>query len=91
MTNLQDIIPDREIIKLQNEECLGLVYESWVVAHPVFSDQVETLLEKGFMVSTSIKGELIVNKQLNPSPEKLHENKQFWRTLHKTLSRKGLA
>lgn len=83
--NVQDIIPDREIIKMKNVEFAGLEYEEWRVEHPVFSDQIETLLENGYMVSTNHKGELIVMKQLNPSPVQLQQNKYFWNRLTEAI------
>lgn len=83
--NLQDIIPDREIVKMKNQEFAGIEYEQWRVAIPIFSDQIETLLENGFMVSILSKGEVTVTKQLNPSPRNLQQNKQFWKTLKNTL------
>ena len=79
MKTLRDIIPDREIIQHQNEEFAGIEYECYVVDTPVYGDQVETLLENGFMVSILNDGKVTINKQLNPSPEKLQENKRFWR------------
>lgn len=79
MKNIQDIISCREIIKLQNQEFAGLEYECWNVGLPVFSDQVKTLLENGFMVSMLHDGMITVNKELNPSPVKLQRNKNFWR------------
>ena len=90
MKNLQDIIPDREIIKMQNQEFAGIEYEQWNISLPVFSDQVETLLENGFMVSMLEDNHVTINKQLNPSPEKLHQNKQFWNTLKTTIDLEGL-
>lgn len=84
--NIQDIIPDREIIQMKNEEFAGLEYEFWEVSLPVFSDQVETLLENGFMVSMVRENRITVNRQLNPSPEKLHENKQFWKQFNEALN-----
>lgn len=89
MRNIQDIIPDREIIKMQNEEFAGLEYEVWNVQIPLFGDRIETLLENGFMVSMLESDKVNVCKQLNPSPEKLYENKQFWNELKTTLGVEG--
>ncbi len=83
--NLQDIIPDREIVKLKNQEFAGLEYEQWRIGIPVWGDQIEDLLENGYTVAVLSEGEVIVNKQLNPSPEKLRQNKQFWDSLNKAL------
>lgn len=83
--NIQDIIPDREIIKMQNQEFAGLEYEVWNVSLPVFGDQIQTLLEHGFDVSMLEENKVHVTKQLNPSPEKLHENRMFWKELKEAL------
>lgn len=81
MKNLQDIIKDREIVKLENDEFANLTYEKWRVGHPIFADQIETLLENGFMCSTGYEGEFFVQRQLNPSPTQIMDNKKFWRGL----------
>ena len=52
---------------------------------PLFGDRVEQLLENGFMVSILESDKVNVCKQLNSSPEKLYENKQFWKQLMKEL------
>ncbi len=83
--NLQDIIPDREIVKLKNQEFAGIEYEQWRIGVPVWGDQVEDLLENGYMVSIMTEGEVIVNKQLPTSPDNLRMNKQFWNSLNKAL------
>ena len=83
--NIRDIIPDRKITKRKNEEFMGLEYECWDVQIPLFGDKVEKLLENGFMVSILQSGKVNVCKQLNSSPEKLYENKQFWKQLMKEL------
>ena len=85
MKNIQDIIPDREIIKMKNSEFEGIEYESWNVGLPIFSDQMERLLENGFMVSVLDKGFVHVDKQLTPSPTNLRENKEFWNEFRKTV------
>jgi len=85
LKNIYDIIPDRKIIKLKNQEFAGLKYEQWSVEVPIFGDQVETLLENGYMLSIMGDGEVIINKQLNPSPEELRFNKQFWNNLNEAL------
>ena len=58
----------------------------WDVQIPLFGDKVEKLLENGFMVSILQSGKvtMCVN-ELNSSPEKLYENKQFWKQLMKEL------
>ena len=86
MKNIQDIIPDREIIKMQNEEFAGIKYESWEVETPVWSDQVETLLENGFMVSMIKPNIVTVNKPMNISCSDLSSNKQFWRDLNEAVN-----
>jgi hypothetical protein len=86
MKYLRDIIPDRRIIQCKNQEFAGLEYEEWKVGLPVFSDQIETLLENGCMVSIISDGIVTVDKQLNPSPQKLQENKHFWRELKATTA-----
>lgn len=84
--NIQDIIPDREVVKLKNQEFAGLEYEQWRIGIPIFSDQVETLLENGYMLSIMSKGEVIVNRLLNPSPDALKQNKEFWNNLGEALN-----
>lgn len=81
MKNIQDIIPDREIIKMKNEEFAGIEYEVWNVQIPLFGDRVQTLLENGFDVSMLESDKVNVVRKITPSPEKLHENKQFWKKL----------
>ncbi len=83
--NIQDIIPDREIVKLQNQEFEGIEYVQWRIGVQGWGDQVEDLLENGYMLSIMSEGEVIVNKQLNTSPEALRQNKQFWNNLNKAL------
>ena len=83
--NLQDIIPDRDIVKLKNQEFAGIEYEQWRIGVPIWGDQVEDLLENGYMLSIMTEGEVIVNKPTNTSPEKLRQNKQFWNNLNKAL------
>ena len=83
--NIQDIIPDREIVKLKNQEFAGLEYEQWRVGIPVWGDQVETLLENGYMLSIMSEGEVIVNRLLNPSPEALKQNKEFWKSFERLI------
>lgn len=89
MKNLQDIIPDREIVKMKNIDFWGIEYYSWRVAHPVYSDQVEELLENGYMVSTDYDGNFMVNKQLHPSPTDIQLNKRIWRNLSETIQKAG--
>lgn len=86
MQNIQDIIPDREIIKMKNEEFAGIQYETWHVSLPVYGDQIEKLLESGFLVSVVYVNCVTVSKALNPSPEKLHKNKHFWNELEKGIT-----
>lgn len=86
MKNLQDIIPDRKITKLPNVEFAGIQYEEYNVETPVWSDQIQTLLENGYMVFACGGNHVVVNKALNPSPHALHQNKQFWRALNEALS-----
>ncbi len=83
--NIQDIIPDRTIIKMKNEEFAGITYESYNVSLPIFSDQVERLLENGYMVSMLREGHVHVNKQTNTSPAKLRENKNFWNEFNEAI------
>jgi len=87
--NIQDIIPDREIVKLKNQEFAGLEYEQWRIGVPIWGDQVETLLENGYMLSIMTEGEVIVNRLLTTSPKKLRENKEFWNSLNKALDGKN--
>jgi hypothetical protein len=84
--NIQDIIPDREIIKMKNDEFAGIEYETWHVQLPLYGDRIETLLENGFLVSVIYQNCVTVSKALNPSPEKLHENKMFWNELKSALN-----
>jgi len=86
LINIQDIIPDREIIKMENMEFAGIHYEAWNVSLPLFGDTIEKLLEHGFIVSMLEPYKVNVCRQLNPSPENLSENKEFWRSLTRILS-----
>jgi len=70
---------------MKNEELFGLEYESWNVSLPIFSDQIETLLENGYMVSMLYPNTIHVSKQLNPSPTNLQQNKRFWNRLEEVL------
>ena len=70
---------------MQNDEFAGLTYAHWKVSLPIFSDQVETLLENGFMVSMLNTKFVTINKKLNTSPEKLRENKHFWTEFKNSL------
>ncbi len=83
--NLQDIIKDREITQLPKQELLGISYDSWEVKPPLFGDQVETLLENGYMVSMLKNGKINIEFELTPSPEQLRGNKIFWRSLSEAL------
>lgn len=89
MKNIQDIIPDRKIIKMKNQGFAGIDYEEWSVSLPIFGDQVETLLENGYSVSILEESYITVTKPLNPSPEKLQQNKAFWNELKTTLGVDG--
>ena len=72
---------------MKNIDFWGMEYNSWRVQHPVYSDQVETLLENGYLVSTDYDGNFIVNKQLHPSPTDLQQNKRIWRSLFSALDK----
>ena len=85
MKNIRDIIPDREIIKHRNMKFAGREYECWKVSTPVWADQVESLLENGYMVSMLEDGIVTIDRQLNASPEDISSNKNFWRKLSQTL------
>ena len=41
--NLQDIIPDREIVKLQNQEFAGIEYEQWRIGVPIWGEDEEEI------------------------------------------------
>ncbi len=82
---LQDILKDREITELDPQELLGIHYKCWSVKPPLFGDQVETLLENGYMVSMQKNGEINIDIELTPSPEQLRENKRFWNDLTEAL------
>lgn len=84
--NIQDIIPDREIIKLQNEEMFGFVYEMWSVGLPVYADQVERLVENGYLVAMLHENYITISKQLNPSPNDLSNNKRILNNIFKVFS-----
>jgi len=83
--NIQDIIPDRYIIKQDNISFAGLDYEVWKVQPPIFSDQVETLLENSYMLFIDDRREIFIEKLINPSPKQLQENKHFWRELRNKI------
>ena len=84
-SNIEDIIRDREITRLPNQELLGISYECWEVDPPVYADQVEKLLENGYMVSMLKNGTINIEFELTPSPEQLRENKRFWNDLTEAL------
>ena len=83
--NIKNILFDKEIIRMKNEEFWGIDYEVWNVQIPLLNHQVENLLENGFMVSMLESDKVTICKRINPSPEKLHENKQLWRQLREEL------
>ena len=76
--NLQDIIPDREIFRVHNQHFEGIEYETYRVDTPIYSDQVQELLENGFDLFVGGTKHVIINKKLTPNPEKLRQNKEFW-------------
>jgi len=84
--NLQDIIRDREIIKIHNQEFQGIHYEQWNVSLPIFSDQIEDLLKNGFIVSVLEKDKVNICRKLNSSPDQIEQNKQFCRSLESALN-----
>ena len=84
--NIQDIIRDREIIELEIIEFVGLSYRQWEVQPPIYGDQVESLLENGFMLWIDDERRIIVQKPINPSPEQVMQNKFFWRRLGESLN-----
>ena len=49
--NIKNILFDKEIIRMKNENFWGIDYEVWNVQIPLLNHQVENLLENGFMVS----------------------------------------
>ena len=91
MKNIQDIIPDREIIKQDNLTFAGLDYEVWKVEPPIFSDQVEQLLENRFMLFIDDRREIFVERLINSSPDVIMQNKKFWRKVNEVLDDKREA
>lgn len=83
--NIEDIIKDRRIIYLPDIELLGISYKCWEVEAPVYGDQIETLLENGYMVSMLKNGTINIEFELTPSPEQLRENKRFWNDLNEAI------
>jgi hypothetical protein len=83
--NIQDIVKDRTIIKMQNQSFASLDYEVWEVELPVYFDVVESLLENGFLVSMVKPNRVMVARQIPASPKQIQENKNFWRELTKEL------
>ena len=83
--NIKNILFDKEIIRMKNEEFWGIEYEVWTVQILLLNHQVENLLENGFMVSMLESDKVNICKRINPSPEKLHYNKQLWRQLREEL------
>lgn len=79
---LQDIIPDRKIVKLKNLSFGGLEYENYRVEPPIWADQIETLLENGFIIFIGGDGKVFINKLISPSPDQLSQNKHFLRMLN---------
>ena len=83
---LRSILKDRKIQEKPTLEFAGLQYQTWTVEPNLFSDQVETLLENGFMLS--IQGLVVtINKQLPSSPQQLKINKDFWRDFNGAIDR----
>lgn len=83
--HLQSILKDRKIQEKPIQEFAGIQYQTWTVEPNLWADQIETLLENGFMVS--IHGLVVtINKQLPSSPQQLKANKDFWRELKKVLT-----
>lgn len=91
MKNIQDIIPDREIVQQKPQEFMGISYNVWRVGIPIFSDQVEKLLESGYHLFISGLGHVFVIRQLNPSPEQLRENREFWHNLTNRIEDQSYA
>ena len=83
--NIQDIIGSEHLTKREMEEFAGLQYDTWMVKPPIFSDQVETLLENGYMISFMSSYAIVINKKLNASPESITSNKKFWRELSEAI------
>jgi len=83
--NIQDVVKDRTIIKMQNQRFASLDYEFWEVELPVYSDVVESLLENGFLVSMVKPNRVLVARRISASPKQIQENKNFWRDLTKEL------
>ena len=82
--DIYEVVPDREIRRQKTVEVLGEHYEQWIIDGNVWGDQVENLLENGFMVSM-LNHEVVVNRALPISPEQKMENKKFWRALEKAI------
>lgn len=78
---LRSILKDRTVKEETTEEFAGIKYQTWVVEPNIWADQVERLLENGFMLS--IHGLVVrISKQLPSSPEQIRINKQFWTELN---------
>lgn len=82
---LHSILKDIKIQEKKKEECLGLEYQTWIVEPRIWSDQIQTLLENGFMVS--IDGLVVtISKQLPSSPDQIRTNKQVWKEIGDALN-----
>ena len=85
--NIKNILSDKEIIRMKNQNFWGIDYEIWTVQIPLFENQVETLLEEGFMVSMEESDKVTIRKRINPSPEQLRENKHIIEQIMDELSK----
>jgi len=83
--NIQDIIGSEHLEQREDEEFAGLRYSSWNVVPPLFSDQIESLLENGFMVSIMTEGIVVINQPQDAPPEMIMSNKKFWRELSEAI------
>jgi uncharacterized integral membrane protein len=83
--NIQDIVKDRTIIKMQNQSFASLDYEVWEVELPIYFDVVESLLENGFLISMVKPNRILVARKILPSPEQIQKNKKFWRELKRAF------
>jgi len=87
--NIQDIVKDRTIIKMQNQSFASFDYEVWEVELPIYFDVVESLLENGFLISMVKPNRILVARKILPSPEQVKRNKKFWRELESIFEKDG--
>ena len=86
MKELNQIIKDREITRVDDVDFLNQKYWQYEIQKPIFTDQVESLLEEGYLLMIDNDGKVIVSKKISiDTPEVIQESKRFFRELDKVI------